>query len=152
MERALVFVERAFVFPILEHPTTWLIARILVTFMYWFAGLGFLIDFPGAVQAMVASGVTVQPMLIAALTIAVQLIGSGLVIHGRWAWFGAGMLSIFTLLTVPMVHHWWTMTGAARIQARLESQEHLSVIGGLIAVSILSHMAGKLRAAHEASA
>jgi hypothetical protein len=36
------------------------------------------------------------------------------------------------------VHHFWTMTGGEAISARLESEEHLTVIGGLVIVSILS--------------
>lgn len=132
--------ERHVVNPILESPATWTLARILATFMYWYAGLGFLFDFPGAIATMQAEGFTSSPATIAALTIAVQLTGAALVIHGRFAWFGAGMLAVFTLATIPMVHDWWNMTGAAAIQAKLESEEHLTVIGGLIAVSALSHL------------
>ncbi|WBU53381.1 DoxX family protein [Paracoccus sp. SCSIO 75233] len=132
--------ERSFVFPILESPALWLVARILGTFMYWYAGLGFLLNFEGAVAAMQANGFTSSPAAIAALTIAVQLIGSVLVIQGRFAWLGAGMLAVFTLTTIPMVHDFWNMTGAAAVQAKLESEEHLTVIGGLIAISAFSHM------------
>ena len=96
--------ERHVVNPILESPATWILARILATFMYWYAGLGFLFDFPGAIATMQAEGFTSSPASIAALTIAVQLTGAALVIHGRFAWFGAGMLAVFTLATIPMVH------------------------------------------------
>lgn len=136
--------ERNFVFPILENPALWLLARIMVTFMFWFAGLGFLLDFQGAVGMMQAEGMP-SPALVAGLTIAVQLIGSGLVIQGRHAWFGAAILAGFTLMTIPLVHDFWNMTGAAAVQARLESEEHLSMIGGLIGISIMSHLAGARR-------
>lgn len=110
--------------------------RIVVTFMYWFAALGFLLDFPGA-EAMVR-GYGLEPAApIAVLTILVLLAGSALVIDGRLAWLGAGMLGLFTLATIPLVHHFWTLTGAAAVQARLESEEHVTVIGGLILTSIL---------------
>lgn len=135
--------ESKFVFPILENRITWTVAAILGTFMYWYAGLGFLFDFQGAVATMNASGFSGNPVLIAVLTIGVQLIGAGLVIQGRWAWFGAGMLAVFTLSTIPLVHDWWNMTGMEAVQARLESEEHLTVIGGLIGLSILQHIARK---------
>jgi transmembrane protein len=110
--------------------------RIVVTFMYWFAALGFLLDFPGA-EAMVR-GYGLEPAApMAVLTILVLLAGSALVIDGRLAWLGAGMLGLFTLATIPLVHHFWTLTGAAAVQARLESEEHVTVIGGLILTSIL---------------
>jgi transmembrane protein len=112
--------------------------RFAMTFMYWFAAIGFLLDFSGA-EAMVRSYGLEPASLMAALTIALQLAGSALVIDGRLAWLGAGMLGLFTLATIPLVHHFWTMTGGAAVQARLESEEHLTVIGGLILTSILCY-------------
>ena len=109
-----------------------------MTFMYWFAAIGFLLDFTGA-EAMVR-GYGLEPAgVMAALTIALQLAGSALVIDGRLAWLGAGMLGLFTLATIPLAHHFWTMTGTAAVQARLESEEHLTVIGGLVLTSILCY-------------
>jgi transmembrane protein len=55
------------------------------------------------------------------------------------------MLGLFTLATIPLVHHFWTMTGAAAVQARLESEEHLTVIGGLLLASILAHLENRRR-------
>ncbi|MDB5563249.1 MAG: DoxX family protein [Hyphomicrobiales bacterium] len=126
-----------FVAAILRSSWLWLLTRLLVTFMYWYAAIGFIIDFSGAQAAMGMSGM--QPAwLIAGLTIAVQLIGSALIILDRATWLGAGMLGVFTLLTIPLVHHFWNMTGLEAMQAMLESEEHVTVVGGLIAVSILS--------------
>ncbi|MDB5419602.1 MAG: DoxX family protein [Phenylobacterium sp.] len=53
------------------------------------------------------------------------------------------MLATFTLLTIPLDHDFWNMTGLAATQARLESEEHLTVIGGLIIVSIHSFLRGE---------
>jgi transmembrane protein len=126
-----------FVVAILRSAWLWLLARVLITFMYWYAAIGFVTDFSGAQAAMGMTGI--QPAwLLAALTIAVQLTGSALIILDFASWLGAGMLAVFTLLTIPLVHHFWTMTGAAAMQAMLESEEHLTVVGGLIMVSILS--------------
>lgn len=112
--------------------------RIVITFMYWFAALGFLLNYPGAVEMM--RGYGIEPAgVMAALTIFVLLAGSALIIDGRLAWLGAAMLGFFTLATIPLIHHFWTMTGAAAIQNRLESEEHLTVIGGLILTSILCY-------------
>ena len=112
--------------------------RIVLTFMYWIAALGFLLNFSGAVEMM--RGYGIEPAgVVAALTIFVLLVGSALVIDGRLAWLGAAILGSFTLATIPLIHHFWTMTGAAAIQNRLESEEHLTVIGGLILTSILCY-------------
>ena len=124
----------------------WLLVggRVAITFMYWFAGIGFLLNFPAAAEMM--RGYGLEPAgLIAGLMIFVLLIGSALVIEGRLVWLGAGMLGVFALSTIPTIHHFWTMTGAAAIQNRLESEEHLTVIGGLVLASILAHLENRRR-------
>jgi transmembrane protein len=126
-----------FVAGILRSTWLWDLSRVLITFMYWYAALGFAIDFRDAQATMDLVGI--EPVwLIAGLTIAVQLTGSALVILDRAVWLGAGMLATFTLMTILLVHDFWNMTGLAATQAMLESEEHLTVIGGLIVVSIHS--------------
>ena len=126
-----------FIDDILKSDWLWHASRLLIAFMYWYAGIGFALDFQGAQQAMASAGI--QPLwLVAALTILVEIGGSLLIILDRMVWLGAGALGVFTILTIPLVHHFWTMTGMEALQARLESEEHLTVIGGLIIVSILS--------------
>jgi transmembrane protein len=124
----------------------WLLVggRVAITFMYWFAGIGFALNFPAAVEMI--RGYGMEPAtLIAALMIFVLLVGSALVIEGRLVWLGAGMLGVFTLSTIPTIHHFWTMTGTAAVENRLESEEHLTVIGGLVLASILAHLANRRR-------
>lgn len=131
---------------ILTSRALFVFGRVLITFMYWYAGIGFLLNFPGAVEQMRA--LRMEPaVVIAALTIAVELVGSALIIDGRLAWLGAGMLGVFTLATIPLIHDFWNMTGLAATQAQLESEEHLTVVGGLIVVAILCHLERKLRSA-----
>jgi transmembrane protein len=130
---------------ILEHDLTWALARVFGTFFYWFAGLGFLFNFASATGAVASFGM--QPVaLIAAATIFVQLTGSALVIADRLVWLGAGMLAGFTILTVLLVHDWWTMEGPERMRHYLEAQEHLTVLGGLLAITILSQIRREWRA------
>ncbi|MEO8882911.1 MAG: DoxX family protein [Devosia sp.] len=126
-----------FIDKILKSDWLWHGSRLLITFMYWYAGIGFALDFQGAQLAMASAGI--QPLwVVAALTILVEIGGSLLIIFDRMVWLGAGALGVFTILTIPLVHHFWTMTGMQALQARLESEEHLTVIGGLVAVSVLS--------------
>jgi transmembrane protein len=128
-----------FVADALESDWLWHLSRIVVTFMFWYAGFGFLFDFSGAQATMALTGL--QPLwLVAALTILVELGASLLIVLDRWVWLGAGALGVFTLLTIPLVHHFWTMEGGAAISARLESEEHLTVVGGLMILSIASHV------------
>jgi transmembrane protein len=124
---------------ILESNITWFVARFLITFMFWFQGLDFLIHFQ--VMAPLINTLGTQPVWLGpALTIAVMLAGSAMILLDRYLWLGAGLLAGFTALTIPLVHHFWDMEGAAAMQNRLESEEHLAVIGAMMAISIISHM------------
>ena len=129
---------------ILDRHWLMVAGRVAITFMYWFAGIGFLLNFPAAADMM--RGYGLEPAGgTAVLMILVLLAGSALVIEGRLVWLGAGMLGVFTLSTIPIIHHFWTMTGAAAVENRLESEEHLTVIGGLVLASILAHLENRRR-------
>lgn len=123
---------------ILDSSAAWVACRLLITFMFWWEGVGFLTNFGPVAPAINVLGV--HPVwLMPALTVFVLIVGSILVIFDRYLWLGAGMLATFTILTIPLVHNFWAMSGDAAIAARREAEEHLAVIGALIAVSIISH-------------
>lgn len=72
-------------------------------------------------------------------TVVVQLGGSLLIIRNRYTWLGAGALGIFTALTIPIVHHFWSMTEEPfRTIAFHTAGEHIGMIGALIVVAILA--------------
>jgi transmembrane protein len=111
-------------------------ARVVLTFMFWSSGLAKLIDFPGAVAEMQHFGVMpAVPMAIAVIIL--QLGGSALVISGRFVWFGAGVLGVFTALTIPIAHAFWTMTGEMAFIEMMFVFEHVTVIGGLMVVAAI---------------
>lgn len=114
-----------------------LLARVVLTFMFWGSGLDKLIHFDKGVAEMATLGFT-QPALINALTVMTQLGGSVLVIMNRWTWLGAGALAVFTALTIPLVHNFWAKQGVDAVHAFHTAAEHVSVIGALMLVAILS--------------
>jgi len=105
--------------------------------MFWGSGLDKLIQFDKGVGEMAALGFS-QPMLINTLTVVTQLVGALLIILNRWTWLGAGALAVFTALTIPLVHNFWAKEGADAIKAFHTAAEHVSVIGALMIVAILS--------------
>ncbi len=112
-------------------------ARVLLTFPFWGSGLAKLIDFNGGVAEM--AFFHLEPAVvfnIAVLT--TQLVGSLLIILNVATWLGAGALGVFTALTIPLVHHFWSLEGDQAIHAFHTATEHVGMIGGLILVSILS--------------
>lgn len=133
------------IYQLLSMPVFQLLARILLTITFWLSGLAKLFDFPAAVAEMTANGLP-APAVFAALTIAVQLIGSALVIRGgSLVWLGAGALGVFTAITIPVSHAFWRAEGAEAIAKMHVAVEHLSVIGGLIIVAILHAVVPQLR-------
>jgi transmembrane protein len=118
-----------------------LLARIILTFAFWGSGLAKLIDFQGGVAEMAMFNLP-NPTLVNILTIIVQLGGSLLIILNRWTWLGAGALGVFTLLTIPLVHHFWSLPEPRATAAFHTATEHITVIGALMIVSILSRYTG----------
>jgi transmembrane protein len=122
---------------ILASPAFGVFARVVLTFIFWSSGFAKLIDFSGAVAEMERFGVLpAMPMAIA--VIIVQLGGAALVISGRHVWLGAGALGVFTLLTIPIAHAFWTMTGEAAFLEMMFAFEHIAVVGGLMVAAAMA--------------
>ena len=118
-----------------------LLARIVLTFAFWGSGLAKLINFQEGVAEM-ATFKLPNPTLINILTIITQLGGSLLIIINRWTWLGAGALAVFTALTIPLVHRFWSLPQPKATEAFHTATEHITVIGALILVAILSRYTG----------
>ena len=123
--------------PILLSSGTLLAARILLTFPFWGSGLAKLIDFQGGVAEMAMFGLN-PPAAFNVAVLLTQLVGSALVIANRWTWLGAGALGVFTALTIPVVHHFWSLDGERAIVAFHTATEHVGMIGALVLVAALS--------------
>ncbi len=110
------------------------LARSVLTFSFWASGLAKLIDFDAGVAEMSQFGL--EPAVAFNIaTIVTQLVGSALIIFNRWTWLGAGALGIFTALTIPLVHHFWTMEEPFHTIEFYVVMEHITVIGGLMVVA-----------------
>ncbi len=120
---------------LLDLPYTWLLVRILLTSAFWIGGLTKLIDFPGAVSEQEHFGLH-PAWLFATLTIAVELLGSLLIISGHGIWLGAGMLAVFTALATLIAHAFWTLQGQEQQMAINAFFEHIGLIAGLAAVTL----------------
>jgi transmembrane protein len=130
---------------ILDRPAFAPIARVILTFPFWFDGLSRIWNFSAAVENIDQYGL--RPALqIACIVIFFQLGGSLLVIINRRTWSGAGALALFTLATIPVAHDFWNLRGHAA-QAELDIvKEHIGLIGGLMLAALLSR-ASKYRGA-----
>jgi uncharacterized membrane protein YphA (DoxX/SURF4 family) len=97
-----------------------------------------LLDWPSALAEMAHFGLH-PPVLFAVLTITVEFVGSTLLLAGRWVWFAAGMLGVFTMLAAIIANPFWTMhQGQERFMATNAFFEHLGLIGGFVLAALLA--------------
>jgi|SRR5690606_26951161 transmembrane protein len=125
---------------ILQNSIFGYVARIILTFMFWGSGLSKLFDFSGGMAEMSHFGLEPAALFNLA-TIIVQLGGSLLIILNRYTWLGAGALAVFTALTIPLAHHFWTMEEPMRTMEFHVVTEHISIIGALMVVAWKSRAA-----------
>jgi uncharacterized membrane protein YphA (DoxX/SURF4 family) len=74
----------------------------------------------------------------ALLSIFVELTGSMLVLIGRWAWLGAGMLGVFTAIGAVTAHAFWKVSGTERKQATAVFLMHFGLIAALVLDALLA--------------
>ena len=119
----------------------------MLTYIFWWSGITKLLDFPSAVGEMQHFGL--QPAaFFAALTIAVQLVASAVIIWGgRWVYLAAAALAGFTLSTIPVAHRFWEMQGMEAMLEKALVQDHIGVIGGLAVAAMLAYQRQKNLAA-----
>jgi transmembrane protein len=129
---------------ILESRSFGILARLLLTCVFWTAGLGKLIDFSAGAADMEGFGLT-PGWAVNAAVLTLQLGGSLLIILDRWTWLATGALAVFTALTIPIAHPFWVREGAEAFRDLTVALEHVSVIGGLAVFAILSRSAMRRR-------
>jgi uncharacterized membrane protein YphA (DoxX/SURF4 family) len=106
-------------------------------------GLNKLLDWPGAMAEAAHFGLPMPPVT-AAATIAVELIGSALVLSGRLRWLGALGLAAFTLVATFVANRFWELPpGQERFMTANAFFEHLGLIGGFLLVAWLDAREGR---------
>jgi len=73
---------------ILDSGACWFMGRLVLTFVFWSAGLGHLANFAGSVSELASIGLHPAGFLNIVL-VATLLIGSLLILLDRWLWLGA---------------------------------------------------------------
>ncbi len=123
---------------ILESRAFAVLARIVLTFVFWGAGLDKLINFRATVAEMTHFGLH-PPEVFAVAAVVTLLVSSLLIIFNKFAWLGFGALGIFLVLTIPIAHPFWAVPGEEGLHHFRTAVEHVSLIGGLMVGAILCH-------------
>lgn len=129
---------------LLRSPALSLVARVALTCAFWWGGLAKLFDFQGALAEAEHFVGPAAAMAVAVLTIGVELIGSALLITGRWAWLGAGALGVFTVLATLIAHGFWQVQDAGeRFREFNTFLEHIGLVGGLALAAVLADVTSR---------
>ncbi|CEI52772.1 MULTISPECIES: DoxX family protein [Acinetobacter] len=128
----------------LESQWLWVIVKCSLAFLFLSSGLGKVIDVEAGYMEMQAAGLTPVWFFNYASAL-ILLVGAYCILFERHMWLGSLLLSIFLLLTIFIVHTFWTMSGLQATIAFYFAIEHIAVIGGLWSITIASHFRQQLR-------
>jgi putative oxidoreductase len=118
-----------------------LVGRILIAFIFIFAGYGKITGFEGTV-GYIASKSLPLPQLAAIGAIIVEL-GGGLMLVAGWkARWAAAALAVFTLLAALIFHNFWAVTADQVQNTMIHFMKNISMLGGLLYVVV--HGSGPL--------
>ena len=118
-----------------------LIGRILIAFIFIFAGYGKITAFEGTVGYIASKSIPL-PQLAAIGAIIVEL-GGGLMLVAGWkARWAAAALFVFTLLAALIFHNFWAVPADQVQNTMIHFMKNISMLGGLLYVVV--HGSGPL--------
>ena len=118
-----------------------LIGRILIAFIFIFAGYGKITGFEGTV-GYIASKSMPLPQLAAIGAIIIELGGGLLLVFGYKARWAAAALFVFTALTALIFHNFWSVPADQVQNMMIHFMKNVSMMGGLLYVVV--HGSGPL--------
>lgn len=110
-----------------------LISAVFIVFGYiQFTHIGTYIANPAVIKVAAMTGGILSPTVIAYLVAAIDLFGGILILVGYQTRWAAIVLIVFVVLTLLLVHTFWTMEGPARAANQAHFYKNLGLIGGLL--------------------
>ncbi|PIJ45575.1 DoxX family protein [Tatumella sp. OPLPL6] len=118
-----------------QQPSVLLIARILLMLLFVIFGYQKLIHFGGTVDYMKALG-TPLPTVGALIAVVLEFFAGLAIMLGFFTRPIAIILAVYTLATAIIGHPFWSMSGAAQMAAEINFYKNISIIGGLLLLSV----------------
>src|ERR1700722_2576428 len=108
-----------------------LAARLLLAALFLIFGWRKLTDYSGTVSRMVQDGARL-PVPATFVAIFMELPVAFAVAVGAFTRPAAVLLALYTLGTALIAHHYWTITGADKIDSMESFYKNLSIVGGFL--------------------
>lgn len=118
-----------------QQPSVLLIARILLMLLFVIFGYQKLIHFGGTVDYMKALG-TPLPTIGALIAVVLEFFAGMAIMLGFFTRPIAIIMAIYTLATAIIGHPFWSISGAAQMAAEINFYKNISIIGGLLLLSV----------------
>lgn len=112
-----------------------LAARVLISLLFMIFGWEKLTGFSGTVLYMTHVGAP-APVLATIIAIIMEFFVGITIAAGVFTRPLAVLLALYTLGTALIGHHYWTMTGMAHFENKINFYKNLSIIGGLLALYV----------------
>ncbi|SEQ33464.1 putative oxidoreductase [Rosenbergiella nectarea] len=118
-----------------QQPSVLLIARVLLMLLFVIFGYQKLIHFGGTVNYMQVLG-TPLPTVAALIAVVLEFFAGLAIMLGFFTRPIAIILAIYTLATAIIGHPFWSMSGAEQMAAEINFYKNISIIGGLLLLSV----------------
>lgn len=108
-----------------------LIARLMLALMFVLAGFSKFGNLAGTAGYIASKGLP-MPMVLAAATAALEVVGGLAIIIGYQARLAALALALFTVLASFLFHNFWAMPADQAMLQQLMFMKNIAVAGGLL--------------------
>lgn len=112
-----------------------LVARILMASIFISAGFSKVLGFDG-VTAYIATKGLPMPMIIAGLTVALEILGGLAIIVGYKARIAGLLLGLFSILAAFIFHNFWAFPPEQVYLQNIMFMKNLSMAGGLFLLTV----------------
>lgn len=112
-----------------------LVARVLIALLFLIFGWEKLTDFSGTLQYMAHVGAPI-PLLATVVAIVMEFFVGIAISAGILTRPLAVLLALYTLGTAIIGHRYWTMTGMAHFENKINFYKNISIIGGLMVLYV----------------
>jgi putative oxidoreductase len=111
------------------------IGRVLIAFIFLFAGFGKITGFEGTVGYIASKGLPL-PQLAAVAAIIVELGGGILLVIGWKARWAAAAMLVFTAMAALLFHNFWSVPAEQAQNQMIHFMKNVSMMGGLLYVVV----------------
>lgn len=112
-----------------------LVARILMSSMFLWSGLGKIMAYSMMVGYATSKGLPLAGIAVACAAV-IEILGGLALVTGFHTRIVAWVLFVYLIPTTMIFHNYWALQGAARMDTQTHFMKNLAIMGGLL---LLAH-------------